>query len=307
MADRPPQHGSASALVTWGRLLRLPNLFTVPGDPIAGYLLAAGVLGWDVLGAVAASMCLYCGGLLLNDYFDRHVDARERPERPIPSGAVKPRTVLAVGGLLLVAGPVIAYLAAGSGACFVAGLVAAGVYAYDAGLKKVRWLGPVVMGSCRAGSVLIGAAAAEGLMAAPALMVAAITLAYVTSVTVLASGEMSGKRPRWSAHLPPAIICAGAALMLLVRMPAPPYTIFMIATGMSLGLTTTGQATARLRRGHIPVPAFVGALLRAMIGYQTAWALWTCSILRADAWAVLIAGTVLLACSELSSRKFYGS
>ena len=33
------------ALRTWGRLLRLPNLFTVPGDPLAGLCLAAAVAG----------------------------------------------------------------------------------------------------------------------------------------------------------------------------------------------------------------------------------------------------------------------
>lgn len=33
---------------------------------------------------------LYCGGMVLNDYWDREIDARERPDRPIPSGRVRP-------------------------------------------------------------------------------------------------------------------------------------------------------------------------------------------------------------------------
>ena len=31
---------------------------------------------------------LYCAGMVLNDYWDRHIDAKERPQRPIPSGRV---------------------------------------------------------------------------------------------------------------------------------------------------------------------------------------------------------------------------
>ena len=33
----------------------------------------------------------YIGGMYLNDAFDRDIDARERPERPIPSGHVGAR------------------------------------------------------------------------------------------------------------------------------------------------------------------------------------------------------------------------
>ncbi|MEM6507736.1 MAG: UbiA family prenyltransferase [Planctomycetota bacterium] len=33
---------------------------------------------------------LYCGGMVLNDYWDREIDAKERPGRPIPSGRVSP-------------------------------------------------------------------------------------------------------------------------------------------------------------------------------------------------------------------------
>jgi len=29
-------------IVNWGRLLRLPNIFTVPGDPLVGFLIMTG-------------------------------------------------------------------------------------------------------------------------------------------------------------------------------------------------------------------------------------------------------------------------
>src|SRR4051794_38493321 len=85
-------------------LVRLPNLFTAVGDIVAGYLIVTrGVdLSWrDLSILMVASICLYAGGVVLNDYFDRDVDAVERPERPIPSGRIRAPGALKLGmGLL---------------------------------------------------------------------------------------------------------------------------------------------------------------------------------------------------------------
>src|SRR5687768_15161994 len=92
-------------------LVRVPNLFTAAGDVFAGYLMLSRGVGveWrDLLVLVAASVVLYAGGVVLNDYFDRDVDRVERPERPIPSGRVAPREVLAFGVRLLGLGCVLA-------------------------------------------------------------------------------------------------------------------------------------------------------------------------------------------------------
>src|SRR5438067_12984617 len=93
---------SRSSFRAWLQLLRLPNLFTVPGDPLAGFLLA-----WDgkrelsfLALAIAVSLCFYGAGLLWNDLADRAVDRAERPQRPLPSGAVKTRSVWIVSFIL---------------------------------------------------------------------------------------------------------------------------------------------------------------------------------------------------------------
>ena len=80
-------------LMPWLRLVRLPNLLTVPGDPVSGFLLAAAAKGQmphigKMAAAAGASLCLYIFGLILNDMVDLAEDARERPERPLPSGSV---------------------------------------------------------------------------------------------------------------------------------------------------------------------------------------------------------------------------
>src|SRR5512143_1178807 len=91
------QPSRAGSLRGWLELVRPPNLFTVPGDVLAGAALA-GIAMRTMLtlaSAVLISLLLYAAGLILNDYMDRRTDARERPERPIPSGRVSAAHALA--------------------------------------------------------------------------------------------------------------------------------------------------------------------------------------------------------------------
>ena len=101
----------AQKIKAWLELLRLPNLFTVPGDVLVGWCLMGGLAHgiWPICLTITASLCLYATGLLLNDVMDVRVDTRERPQRPIPSGRVSLRSVLAVTPLLGTLGLVLAW------------------------------------------------------------------------------------------------------------------------------------------------------------------------------------------------------
>jgi len=181
-----PENGGA-----WLRLLRLPNLLTVPGDVLAGFLLtstvAAGAWG-KLLLAIPASLMLYAAGLLLNDLFDYAKDLRERPERPLPSGAVDRETVAAAALILLW---IATFLAAFFDALSIALPLILCLILYDIGLKKIRILGPILMGLCRGGNLLLGAAAASGgTMPSPAPIAAAILLGlYIAVITYFARNE----------------------------------------------------------------------------------------------------------------------
>ncbi|HPD16050.1 MAG TPA: UbiA family prenyltransferase [Planctomycetota bacterium] len=275
-----------SRLTTWCRLLRLPNLFTVPGDPLAGFLLATGgVLDWRVAGAMAASLLLYCAGLLLNDYFDRETDARERPERPIPSGAVSAPAVLMAGAMLLLAGVLTARVVGGESAGWAAALVAACVLGYNGALKQRRVAGPLVMGACRAGSVLIGTACAagldnlakllagwmpwrslspldEGLPGATAALIAAATAwVYTAAVTALARSEAGGRRPGRAAYLPGLALLAGGMAMLRCSRWRRPY---LLCTTMCWDSSTGGgQVTTIDRAGVLAVGLVAIAVIEA--------------------------------------------
>jgi len=339
---------SPSRLTTWCRLLRLPNLFTVPGDPLAGYLLAAGATPhwwatahmplWRAVAASATSLLLYAAGLLLNDYFDRDVDAKERPDRPIPSGAVSARMVLIVGALLLIGGVLMARWIGGRTPGTVAAALAAAVLAYNAGLKKARFGGPVVMGLCRAGSVLVGAAFAADIYGKPQVLVAAgAAWLYTASITFLAAGETSGKRPGWVVHIPGLILLAGGIAMLRCSMGHIKWPLMfcvywdgplgggtnwfvdwagVVAVGLlALAVVETEFVAARVRRGHLPTPAFIGRLIRAMITVQAAWCAWTCGELLGHGlcwpWSALLivalTWLVVRCGAGVAARRFYGS
>jgi hypothetical protein len=201
-------------------LVRVPNLFTAGGDIVAGYLVASGgAAGWpSLLALVAASVCLYAGGVVLNDYFDRDVDAVERPERPIPSGRVAPGEVLRFGLGLLGLGCALA-LGAGATSAVVALVLAGCILLYDARGKRIPYVGGVNMGACRFLNVLLGAsgaaaANADGWLPA-ALPVAAIVLVYISAVTVLSTGEVWGGNRTVSGGVFAALVAVVGAVLWL--------------------------------------------------------------------------------------------
>ena len=80
----------------WFQLLRLPHLFTVPGDPLIGFLIAGGLLnvrgfaGIAMVCFISSAMSLF--GIITNDLADIQIDMTEHPDRPLPRGVISPRT-----------------------------------------------------------------------------------------------------------------------------------------------------------------------------------------------------------------------
>jgi 4-hydroxybenzoate polyprenyltransferase len=207
-----------SPWLPWLHLLRIPNLFTVPGDSLAGFFLAgAGVPGARVLPAAAASLCFYACGLVLNDLADREEDARERPDRPLPSGRITANQAgTAVG--ILAAGGMACCLALGRPGYIVGTLLLGLVFLYNLGGKRSALAGPVLLGLCRAGSVLLGACAA-GTAWGDATLVpagAAVVGLYIVAVSVAARNETRARvfTPPVIGHLIRGVIFVQAGIIL---------------------------------------------------------------------------------------------
>ncbi|MEV8592835.1 UbiA family prenyltransferase [Streptomyces sp. NPDC052012] len=151
---------NTSPLRAWAELLRLPALFTVPGDALAGAAALGTRPGRGTLLAIGSSLCLYEAGMALNDWADRTEDAVDRPHRPIPSGRIHPAAALTAATALTAAGVGLASRA-GRTPGTLAGALAATVWAYDLGLKRTP-AGPLAMGAARGLDVLLGATASAG-------------------------------------------------------------------------------------------------------------------------------------------------
>ncbi len=151
-----PTGGKGLALL---QLVRIPTVFTAMADIFLGFLLTRPSLApVDTFAfLLAASVCIYWTGMILNDYFDRDVDSQERPGRPIPSGRIPAGSALKLGVMLNVAGLGLA-ACAGQLSLQIALLLTLCVWLYDGVLKKTP-LAPLLMGSCRLFNVLLGASA----------------------------------------------------------------------------------------------------------------------------------------------------
>lgn len=199
------------------QLFRLPNVFTAMADILLGFLLTHRSLEpWYVFALLlAASACLYTAGMVLNDYFDREQDARERPFRPIPSGRISERTAQRLGFGLLAGGGVLGWLAgAAAGSVWpglVATLLAAAVYVYD-GILKQTPAAPVVMGLCRTLNVLLGMSAAADPWTGAHWAAAIGVGLYIVGVTTFARSE-ARESGRTQLALGLAILIAGLGVV----------------------------------------------------------------------------------------------
>ncbi len=180
-------------LFAYLQLLRLPAVFTALADIFLGFLLTHDSLEptSDFAWLLVASFCLYLSGMVFNDVFDRHIDAIERPERPIPSGRVSPVAAVVLGLVLVLCG-VGAAGAVGRESLKIASILTLSIFAYDGLLKKTP-LGPPTMGGCRFFNVMLGASAAA-VWVEPQTIVAAGLGVYIVGVTWFARTEAKRSR-----------------------------------------------------------------------------------------------------------------
>jgi 4-hydroxybenzoate polyprenyltransferase len=275
------------------QLVRLPAVFTAMADIVLGFVLANGTLTpfSKFAALLGASSALYLAGMVFNDFFDRRIDAVERPKRPIPSGRVPPRAAFFLGLALFGVGLSCA-LAAGDRALAMAGLLVVLILAYD-GLLKQTVLGPVAMGSCRVLNVLLGASGATlSSWADPALAVALAMGIYVAGITWFARQE-AGSSSR--AHLTGAALVIHAGIAALLAAVLIGRESSDVDRGLPISLLAAIMAfvdvrlTAAIRQpAGANVQAAVKRLLLAIILFDATMTYW------ASGNALVACGTLLL-------------
>jgi 4-hydroxybenzoate polyprenyltransferase len=191
--------------------MRPANIVTSVADVLAGIAISGYFLTFEtdyfpVLMLCIATIGLYGGGIVFNDVFDADLDKIERPERAIPSGAVKLKEAIFLGAFLLLSGIVAAFtIAALSG--IIAILIAFFALLYNKYSKHHSFLGPLNMGLCRGLNLLLGVS-----IIAVSLnewyFLGIVPLIYIFSITMISQGEVHGLNRNK--------LYAGAFLYLLV-------------------------------------------------------------------------------------------
>jgi 4-hydroxybenzoate polyprenyltransferase len=206
------------------KLGRVSNLPTVWSNVIAACALAGGSSVNTMLTVAVAISLMYVGGMFLNDAFDADIDARERPERPIPAGEVAQSTVFLIGAIFLAAGMLI-LAAMGDGVALSGLALGAAIVLYDWHHKR-NPLAPFVMGACRA-LVYVTAAVAAAATASPIVWLAAATLlAYVAGLTYVARME---SLDRIGALWPLVLLAAPLAVAVPNLAPSPAALVSLAA------------------------------------------------------------------------------
>lgn len=216
--------------MTWAEILKLgrvSNLPTVWTNGLTGLVLGGGgMLDGRTLPLLVALSLFYVAGMYLNDAFDVEIDQKERPERPIPSGAIDLRSVFAASFVMFMVGLCllawIGFVAAdGTGGWpGLAGLVLiTSIVVYDWHHKQNPF-SPYIMGVCR--MMVYITAGLCFLVPPPAwlLLAAVLLLSYLIGLTYIAKQENRSEID----SLQPALLFAPPLL----------YGVYMAFTNTSL-------------------------------------------------------------------------
>ena len=94
------------------QIIRPVNSLVAGLAGILAYIIATGTLLPAVLIVFGMILLITAAGNVINDYYDAAIDAINRPDRPIPSGAISGREALALAVLLFLAGNILGIISA---------------------------------------------------------------------------------------------------------------------------------------------------------------------------------------------------
>lgn len=235
-------------------ILRPFNCLMAGAAAIIGLLIAGGFDAEAFVLIFSAVFLITGAGNAVNDYYDREIDAVNRPSRPLPSGRISPRSALTYSLLLFVAGCIMA--GALNQICLaVAALNSTLLFLYARNLKAMPLAGNLCVAYLTGSTFLFGGAA-FGLEGMEANLVPAGLSFLATMSREIAKDieDMEGDRQggaktlpilagdRISAALAAVFAMAGIALSFL-----PPFGIayLMIVTVADLFLLSSVWKIAR--------------------------------------------------------------
>ncbi|HET7094387.1 MAG TPA: UbiA family prenyltransferase, partial [Thermomicrobiales bacterium] len=280
VADRPR---AASRLRGYLALARISNSPTVVSDVLAGAALAGALWPNVTVVAVAVAMVFfYTAGMYLNDLCDYAIDCRQRPERPLPSGAVsRVEAAIAVVALFGIGAAVL--WAAGS-AAFRSGLVLIVVIVVYDLWHKTNPLSPALMAVTRSLVYVTAGLAVAGTVSLALLLWAGLLFVYVMGLTAIAKAEAGTS---WAGYWPGALLAAPAVAFVAARPPVAAWPLLPLFVGWGAYAASfvyraagrnIGRAVGYLIAGIVLVDALALAVAGSGVGVVLALAAWALTL-----------------------------
>lgn len=235
----------------WLILGRVSNLPTVWSNCLAGWLFG-GAGEWTTLALLCAGVsCLYVAGMFLNDAADVAFDIEHSPERPIPSGAVSRRSVVAAGAAMLIGGLLILSFV-GSSTMLWGSALSALIIIYDVTHKAFAFA-PVIMGACRFAVYPLAASAGLANRQDVALASGIALGCYVAGISFFARAERTHRlRSLWplALMLMSAVVAVGVNFRFVALLYLALFLIW-IALAARLVRSATTRAVSMLLAGIV--------------------------------------------------------
>ena len=225
--------------------------------------------------AVVATVLATGGGNAINDYFDREIDAINRPGRPIPRGAVSPRGALLFSGLLFaVAVGLTLLLPLFAVAIALINLVA--LVAYTELFKGLPGVGNALVAYLTGSTFLYGGAAVEGNLSPVVVLFALAASATMAREVVKDVEDAAGDREEGLRTLPIVLgrrralaVAAAFVVAAVVASPAPyllgtfglPYLVVLAPSlAVMLGATYLAFESPAVGQRWLKVSMFAAAV-----------------------------------------------
>jgi 4-hydroxybenzoate polyprenyltransferase len=219
------------------------------------------------------SLAAYCAGIVTNDIADYREDLRDRPTRPLPSGAVSRGAALALALFFIAIAVAVAALVSATLLTCTAILLAAILF-YNLVGKRIVFIAPLSMGLCRGLSVLVG-------------MVA-----------------VSISRPSWiSMNVYPKGAPGHSAFSYHIDIPFDPSGIVLLPVAVIAMYIAAVSALARNETSSPRIPRLIGVLIRGLLLIQAAF----CALAGGCGWLAAILLLALWPVSRLLARRYYAS
>lgn len=250
------------------QLIRLPAGISVISSVLIAHTIAThGQIIWSslIINQVA-SLCLYYGGMILNDCFDYSEDSRHRPERPLPSKKISQNKAWGVGFFLIFIG------------CFslsfinqrmmgISLILSFFIILYNSKILPIG-LSPIAMGLCRYINWLMALAITP--LDLTKLLLPLPIFFYILGLTRLSQSELSSASQACVYELLATLLLSLSLLFFLTEIEGLSFILLIVLAAYYINFilpllkphssSKVQQVVGYLIFGLVPLDAVIGSI-----------------------------------------------